>query len=432
MSSGILGLCLGLSYWPLFVFLTPFVPYLMMVAICSWAVYYVARTWKDQEPPAVLFMSSQGPGEELTTRATINAFRQSHTAITETEATETKTTDGPQEHDTAFFIRAEQHFSRGAYNTAALNYRKSLEAAASIPAYLNLSTALLAVADFAGARPPLDEALRRANALSASAPTPTVDAYIAACHGNLGVIDFRQGRLQTARQHYTDAFERYKALNDHRGQADMQLNIGNTYAHQGAWEKARTAYTKALDQQRKIGSELGQAIALSNLGNAHRDNPVQALKYCHQALALHDGIDNTLGRANTLTNIGNLHFRQDELAKALGIYSKALALYQEAVSPLGEATIFGNLGNIRFKQGEPEQALEQYQNALKQHRHTGNTLGQANTLTNIGSLYLRQGKNDRAQEALQNARSLYQEAGAQSQGAAAVEKLLHRLKKKKN
>ena len=421
-SSALFILCLGLSFFSIFIFLEPFLPYLLLIAIFFWAIYYVVRTWKSQGPLPVFFVSSQGPGEELTTRATLSTFQQIYFNATGPPKPPKNT-----EKATTFFIHAEQYFNHGNYHSAVINYRKSIEAAASLPGHLNLSTALLAIADFSNAKIALKKAVQQAQ----DQATPIAITCRAACHGNLGVIDFRQGRLTTARQHYTIAFDHFKTLEDQRGQADMQLNIGNTYAHQGAWENASVAYNTALEQQQQIGSELGQAISLSNIGNTYRNNPAQALKCFHKALALHDGIDNTLGRANTLTNIGNLRFRQNEFDIALGIYNKALNLYQEVASPLGEATIFSNLGNISFKQGELEQALEQYQQALSHHHYTGNTLGQANTLTNIGSLYIRQDKPDLALEALTNARSIYQEAGAQSQGSEAVDKLLRRLDNKK-
>jgi tetratricopeptide (TPR) repeat protein len=385
-------------------------PLVAAVLVC-WAAHGVVYWWAGVERDKALLLPVQGPGEDLLHKAGLRLFRQQEEYELGSDAE-------------ADFLKGERNFLLNRYARAVDYYSACLEAAASLPAYLNSGAASLVVGDFDRAEEALDLGLR----LSQRREERLFEAAFCA---NLGVLRGRRGAAVEAQELFRRSRELFGAAKNQAGHTAMELNLGVSYANRGSWERALPLFEAAAGRFRKLGSDLGHASALSNWGNALAEAGDEAgARRCYRlALGLHRGRDNTIGRANVLGNMGNLYLRGSEPEKALEHYRQALELHRQAGGPLGEAAVLGNMGNVHFRCGNYSEAATAYEAALDLHRRCGNRLGQARTLTNMGSLNARQGQWRRGIAALEEARAAYDELGTSGRAPKAVDKLLSRLKR---
>lgn len=402
----VLGLGAGIELAAVFV-----EPLVATVLVC-WGAHYAVYWWARLEKERVALALVQGPGEELLHKAGLVLFRAQEG-------------EGLGDEAEAAFIKGERFYFFQRFRQAAEQYSASLEAGASLPAYLNLGAALLVLGEFERAEENLDLGLR----LSRRREDPLFEA--AFC-GNLGVLRGRQGDTDAAAALLAEGRDCFARLGEEAGREGLSLNLGIIHANRGAWRQARPLFERAAAHFGKNGPELGYACALGNLGNALAEAGVEAAaqKHYRQALRLHEGRDNSIGRANILSNLGNQCLRRQEMEQALEYYRQALELHRQVGGPLGEAAVLGNVGSVRFRRGEYEEALEEYQAALELHRSSGNRLGQARTLTNIGSLNARRGAGRDSVEALEQAQAIYTELGTSGRAPEAVGRLLARVRRR--
>ncbi len=83
---------------------------------------------------------------------------------------------------------------------------------------------------------------------------------------NLGNLLARLGRLDEAREAYTDAIQTHRELGNRRSEAISKVNLGNLLVEED--EEARRLLTEALATFRRVGDRMFEAIAAGNLGDA--------------------------------------------------------------------------------------------------------------------------------------------------------------------
>jgi tetratricopeptide (TPR) repeat protein len=410
-ATGLFVLCLVLTQVEILEFLGAVVKWLFFAAGLLWLAFYLLRYRESGEQKRHLF-SGQGPGGEMVQLASLNGFRR---------RMEVEDGDAAEES----FAEAERRFRSSRFSAAAEACQRSIDAAPTLPGYLNLGAALLNIADFEQAQEVLELGLGRARR---EGDVEFEAAFLA----DLGQLHARRGRMQEALQSYEEGMGLFRRLGDLRGRADCLLNIGSVYAHQGRQE-ARQTCELALKLHQQVGSRLGRANGLSNLGFilTEAGDIEAAMQRQRAALKLHENLKNPLGQGQVLTRIGNVHFRKEELEEARAAYERASELHRQVGDPLGEASGLVNAGNVLFREGEPEEALEAYERALEVHTRVGNVLGQANTLTNIGSVLARQRKLAEALEVLTQARDLYQSTGVKNRGREVAETVIARLERRR-
>jgi tetratricopeptide (TPR) repeat protein len=131
----------------------------------------------------------------------------------------------------------------------------------------------------------------------------------AVAHYNLGLVRYRQGRLEEAGEQYDQALRLDPKL------ADAHNNLGALRFRQGRLEDALAEYDRALRLN-------------PNLADAH-------------------------------SNLGLVRYRQGRLEDALAEYDRALRLNPNL------ADAHNNLGRMRYRQGRLEEALAEYVQALR-------------------------------------------------------------------
>ena len=420
------SLCFVLSMFlsgvPLLAPVAPLRVPLLVGAALLWAAWYVVRSAAAYRQSRRLLVTSQGPGGELTMKATLRSFAEAtRGALHDDEGAAASVAAAAE-----VFCRAEQLYAASRFDQAAGSFAEAARTWVNLPAYLNWGNALLNISDYQQA----EEVLGRGLQLAERATQPD---FAAAMQVNLGVLHLRQGKLEEARDSLEAALSAFCSSGDERAQAGILVDIGHIHAHWGNWEEVKQDYATADRIFRRCDHLLGRANLLASLGHMHatHDRFDEAQESHRKALKLHEQLDNPLGLAGVHTYIGNGYFRENRLQRALLSYEEAMDLHRELRDPLGEASALVNMGNVQFRKGRLDEALQLYDRALETHKRIVNPLGQANVLTNIGSVLSRQGLRQEALEVLEQARAIYREVGAVTRGLDAAEELIARLRRRR-
>lgn len=278
--------------------------------------------------------------------------------------------EGQKTEANSHFNAGEKDFAASKFQSAARNYKASIECLPTMAACLNSGKSFYYISDYPGAE----------------------EAY-------------RQG-LGIARQKREQQFE-----------AAFLAGIGNVYADKGKLEDALNYLQQALALNKSIGYSLGEADDLSYIAVVYENkgNLDEAVNYHQQALAIDKSIGNHLGEAQDFGSIGNVYAIKGKLDDAQKYYQQSLITYKSIGNPLGEANALGSIGNVYYLKGNLDEALNYHQQALPLHKSIGNSLGVASDLFNIGLLYFTKGKLDDALNSFQQAHTLYKTIGANRQ-----------------
>lgn len=98
----------------------------------------------------------------------------------------------------------------------------------------------------------------------------------------LGIVEYYQGRLDEAKEHYQECLAIRREIGDHHGIAGSLNNLGNVAEMQGRYDDAEKFYNQALVIKREIGnwpSVCSTFVAMGNLlaGLDHMEQAVTLL-----------------------------------------------------------------------------------------------------------------------------------------------------------
>jgi len=187
-------------------------------------------------------------------------------------------------------------------------------------------------------------------------------------HTNLAYALMRQGNLEEAVRHYTEALRITPSY------APAHNNLGDILVRQGNLEEAVRHYTEAL----RVHPDY--AAAQTNLGNALMDlgHIDEAVSHLTTALQL------TPDSAEAYNNLGSALAAQGKVEEAMHHYAEALRLNPSF------AAVYNNLGNLLARQGRIEEAVRHYTEALRLRPNY------ALAHNNLGSALERQGRVEEA------------------------------------
>lgn len=175
------------------------------------------------------------------------------------------------------------------------------------------------------------------------------------------------GKYDEAIDYYLKAIQEYESVNNFKGIAGVENNIGAVFFNQNKLEEALAHYNKAIIYSGKANDKRGITTAK--------------------------------------VNIGNIYFASDDLDKALIYYKDALILKEELNDRGGIALILNNLGNVYGTKGDFEKSRDYFIRSLKINEELGNLYTVSMTLNNIGLLYQMEGDSTEALNYMR--RSLY-------------------------
>lgn len=158
-------------------------------------------------------------------------------------------------------------------------------------------------------------------------------------------------------------------------------------------------YTReALALATDIDDRKGMAASYNNLGVAYRGQGAldKALEYYLISLRIYEKLNNKEGLAITKNNIGTIYSLKKDFGQAMKYFEESHATFLEMGDQQRIIGSMNNLGNLHSDLQLYEQALKYYSNAYQLSEKSGKSF--SDPLNNIGNLYFRQGNYQRAVE----------------------------------
>ncbi len=257
----------------------------------------------------------------------------------------------------------------------------------------------------------LDEALayyERAEARALAVDMSAADRL--ALNEGLADLRFRQGRYQTALDHYLAAL----GTGPNRLQrVALFRKIGQLYEKWGRYEQALASFHTALNE---MGADLeeaelariytGLAMTQYRLGNLD-----EAIELGQLALVLSEGRHDEAGIAEACNNLGIIHAKRRDWAAALDHHRRGLEIWGRLGEPYSEAAAHNNVGLAYSSQGQREAAIEHFRRSLELFERIGNRPGVARAADNLGRAYMESGDEERGMAYLKNAVAILGEIG---------------------
>ena len=254
--------------------------------------------------------------------------------------------------------------------------------------------------------------------------------FRAALAYNLGLIEYSDGSLDLAREHFEAALALYEELEDERDARVCRMSLGAIEELEGDSEAALVLFKDAYDGARKsLGLQHPDtAAALSSLAGAQsslgqlqvaRGNLETALVVFEQTYGEEH---HTVG--STLVNIGNVEFELGRYDDALANHERALRIF-EAILPPGHprtAITLENIAVAHMRRGDAEAARERLALALdmrlEQLDPTSPLL--AHTHANLGLALANLARHDEAREQFDAAMTILSDASSGEADRASV------------
>lgn len=158
-------------------------------------------------------------------------------------------------------------------------------------------------------------------------------------------------------------------------------------------------YTReALALATEIDDRKGMAASYNNLGVAYRNQGAldKALEYYLTSLSQYTILENTEGIATSKNNIGTIYSLKKDYGQAMKYFEEAHALFTQINDNERIIGTMNNLGNLHSDLQLYEQALKYYSQAFQIAEKAGRIY--SDPLSNIGNVYFRQGNLQRAVE----------------------------------
>lgn len=166
-------------------------------------------------------------------------------------------------------------------------------------------------------------------------------------------------------------------------------------------------YTReALALATDIDDQKGMAASYNNLGVAYRSQGAldKALEYYLISLRIYETLANKEGLAITKNNIGTIYSLKKDFGQAMKYFEESHATFLEMGDQQRIIGSMNNLGNLHSDLQLYEQALKYYSNAYQLSEKSGKSF--SDPLNNIGNLFFRQGNYQRAVEYYNRALSI--------------------------
>jgi tetratricopeptide (TPR) repeat protein len=146
--------------------------------------------------------------------------------------------------------------------------------------------------------------------------------------------------------------------------------------------------TDSLENVLKTAKGDMKVKTLNELFRAYvNSDPVKAIGFCREALALATDIDDRKGMAASYNNLGVAYKSQGALDKALDYYLQSLAIYDKLQNKAGIATAQNNIGTIYSMKKDYGQAMKYFELSHKAFKELGDNQRIIGSMNNLGILH---------------------------------------------
>jgi tetratricopeptide (TPR) repeat protein len=162
------------------------------------------------------------------------------------------------------------------------------------------------------------------------------------------------------------AMELAVKIQDARGIADANNNLGWAYSCRGDNTLAKKYITTSLEQFKKIGDKSLIGIPLVNLGNINMNesNYPAALSYFSQAFDFFENAKDEFRAAEALFSIGRIYNLEKDPAKARSYFQQAYDLHKKLGDELYMAQALSSIANTYQYEGKYDTALSYYKKTI--------------------------------------------------------------------
>jgi DNA-binding SARP family transcriptional activator len=247
------------------------------------------------------------------------------------------------------------------------------------------------------------DALRQALALySDPASRPHRRAFALS---GLGHAVRKQGRLEEAAAYYQQGLEALRQIEDRRGEADLQDELGILYHELGQLERSRHYFTQALNLAREAGTRAYELDLLIYLAQADRDTgqAQRSLDQLEELLVAVQAVNELGAECETLHLISTIYHHLDRLDDAVDVADRALRIARGVSFPLGEITALIDLARVLHTVGRSAEAADHATQAWEIARDRGFRVLEGRALSTLASIDLRAGQHERAQRRAEEA-----------------------------
>lgn len=208
--------------------------------------------------------------------------------------------------------------------------------------------------------------------------------------GNLGVLECEAGAFDAGRGLYQAALKVVKSVDDRRMQALMLGRLGLLEHGQGNLLEARGHYDEAIRVAQEVGLKRSESIFRGNLGNLERSEGNYAAAEVLYLEAIHSSRVCGDRRIESLFmgNLGKIAHARGDLDMAESYYAGALSLAQALSSTRSQSLLTCSLASLERSRKRPEAARALYNEALKLARKSGNRDIEGLVYGNLGELLI--------------------------------------------
>ena len=184
--------------------------------------------------------------------------------------------------------------------------------------------------------------------------------YMAKANNLLGILYYRKGDLTTALNYHKKALQQRLRINDKRGVAQSQVNLGNIYSELARYKPAETAYLLALAINNELQLQQQVDNCLLNLGvlNTELKNTTAAENYFNQAFKNAEKRFDYDLQAQCLNNLAVINIGKENYDAAIANSINSLKLKNLMDNEMEMADSYLNLAVAYIQKKEALPALQ--------------------------------------------------------------------------
>lgn len=190
---------------------------------------------------------------------------------------------------------------------------------------------------------------------------------LAQTNNEIGAVYFYENDWRSARRYWVESVTLFRSVNEWSGELYPLGNLRVVDFEEGYVETAIQEAERALELMPLKGNEKPRADALGNLGSMQRafgryDEAVRAFS---DSLALGEQLEDPTLIGRALFGIGETYYSMGELELAAEYLRAALPKRREAADQRGESAVLRYLGSVEYSQGNYAMALDLHEQALQ-------------------------------------------------------------------
>jgi len=231
---------------------------------------------------------------------------------------------------------------------------------------------------------------------------------IAFAYRVIGVAYWALGDYPIALQNILISLDHYKALEDDRGIASMQLNSALVFADQGNLEEAKTHLRKGAKLFNELGVSSSVATTKTKMATilTEQDSFERASQLLQEAISSHKENSYTYGLAEAYNRMGVLYYRMGDHVASLDYLYQARDLSTSINDRDGLAKSLSDLGYTKIEQGQYNDAQSFFKQSLQVASSIASKKWRLQALKGLTQVQMKEGKAALALEYMRRYQSL--------------------------